>query len=81
MKLRRVYCIVFLEYFRFQMLSDYAHGTSFYLKMHSSVFAGDTMTMLVICISINLYCMVTTYCWGSVNEEFYDVTDELEKIF
>jgi hypothetical protein len=48
--------------------------------MHSSVFVGDMMTMFVD-MYINLYRMVTIYCWDQVDEEFDDVTDELESIF
>ena len=69
-----------VEYRGFKMLSDYSHGTSFYMKMHSSVFVGDMMTMFVD-MYINLYRMVTIYCWNSVDEDFDDVTDELESIF
>lgn len=69
-----------VEYRGFQMLSDYSHGTSFYMKMHSSVFVGDMMTMFVD-MYINLYRMVTMYCCDSVDEEFEDITDELEYIF
>ena len=69
-----------VEYRSFRMLSDYSHGTSFYMKMHSSVFVGDMMTMLVD-MYINLYRMVTIYCWDSVDEDFDLVTDELESIF
>ena len=69
-----------VEYRGFQMLSDYSHGTSFYMKMHSSVFVGDMMTMFVD-MYINLYRMVTIYCWNSVGEDFDEVTDELESIF
>lgn len=69
-----------VEYRGFQMLSDYSHGTSFYMKMHSSVFVGDMMTMFVD-MYINLYRMVTVYCWDQVDEDFDNVTDELESIF
>lgn len=69
-----------VEYRGFQMLSDYSHGTSFYMKMHSSVFVGDMMTMFID-MYINLYRMVTIYCWDSVDENFDAVTDELECIF
>lgn len=68
------------EYHGFQLMSDYSHGTSFYMKMHSSIFVGDMMTMFVN-VYINLYRMVTLYCWDSVDEEFDYVTDELEYIF
>ena len=69
-----------VEYHGFQMLSDYSHGTSLYMKMHSSVFVGDMMLMFVD-MYINLYRMVTIYCWDSVEEDFDDITDELENIF
>ena len=48
--------------------------------MHSSVFIGGMMTMFVD-MYINLYRMVTIYCWDSVGEEIDIVTDELEKFF
>ena len=69
-----------VEYRGFRMLSDYSHGTSFYMKMHSSVFIGTMMTMFMD-IYINLYRMVDTYCLESVDEKFDDVTEELENIF
>lgn len=68
------------EYRGFQMLSDYSHGTSFFMKMHSSVFVGDMMAMFVD-MYINLYRMVTIYCCDSVDEDFDYVTEELEYIF
>ena len=68
------------EYHGFQLTSDYSHGTSFYMKMHSSVFVGDIMTMFIN-MYINLFRMVTLFCWNSVEEDFDDVTDELEFIF
>lgn len=64
----------------FKILSEYSHGTSFYLKMHSSVFVEDMMTMFVD-MYINLYRMIKMYCWDFVDEEFDTVTDELEYIF
>ena len=68
------------EYHGFSLMSDYSHGTSFYTKMHSSVFVGDMMVMFVN-LYMNLYRMVTMYCWDKVTEDFDDVTDELECIF
>ena len=68
------------EYHGFQLMSDYSHGTSFYMKMHSSVFVGDMMTMFLN-MYMNVYRMVTLYCWDCVDEVFDDVTDELEFIF
>ena len=64
----------------FKILSEYSHGTSFYLKMHSSVFVEDMMTMFVD-MYINLYRMITIYCLDCVDEEFDIVTDELEYYF
>ena len=68
------------EYHGFQMMSDYSHGTSFYMKMQSSVFVSDMMTMFIN-MYINLYRMVTLYCWDSAEEDFDRVTDDLEYIF
>lgn len=68
------------EYSGFRLMSDYSHGTSFYMKMHSSVFVGDMMIMFVN-MYINLYRMITIYCWDKVDEEFDYISDELECIF
>lgn len=68
------------EYHGFQMMSDYSHGTSLYMKLHSSVFVGDMMTMFVN-LYIELYRMVTLYCIDTVDESFDEITDELESIF
>lgn len=68
------------EYHGFQMMSDYSHGTSLYMKMHSSVFVGDMMTMFVN-LYIELYRMVTLYCMDTVDESFDEITDKLESIF
>lgn len=69
-----------VEYRGFKMLSDYSHGISLYMKMHSSIFVEDMMSMFVD-MYINLYRMVTMYCWDSADEEFDIVTEELEYIF
>lgn len=68
------------EYHGFQMMSDYSHGTSLYMKMHSSVFVGDMMTMFVN-LYIELYRMVTLYCIDTVDESFDEITEDLESIF
>ena len=68
------------EYHGFQMMSDYSHGTSLFMKMHSSVFIGDMMTMFVN-LYIELYRMVTLYCIDAVDESFDEITEELESIF
>ena len=68
------------EYHGFSLMSDYSHGTSFYTKMYSSVFVGDMMVIFVN-LYMNLYRMVTMYCLDKVDEDFDDVTDELDRIF
>ena len=68
------------EYHGFSLMSAYSHGTSFYTKLQSSVFVGDMMVMFIN-LYINLYRMVTIYCWDKVDEDFDDVVDELEWIF
>ena len=68
------------EYHGFQMLSDYSHGTSLYMKLQSSVFVGDMMTMFIN-LYIELYRMVTLYCWDTVDDSFDEITEELEDIF
>jgi hypothetical protein len=64
----------------FQMMSDYSHGTSFHMKMHSSVFVGDMMTMFVN-LYIELYRMVTLYCWDTADDRFDEISEEIEYIF
>lgn len=68
------------EYHGFSMMSAYSHGTSFYTKMHSSIFVSDMMVMFMN-LYINLYRMVIIYCWDKVGEDFDDITDELDWIF
>ncbi len=68
------------EYHGFQMMSDYSHGTSLYMKIHSSVFIGDMMTMFVN-LYVELYRMVTLYCWDTVDDSFDEISEELEAIF
>lgn len=68
------------EYHGFSLLSDYSHGTSFYMKMNSSVFVGDVMAMFVN-LYISLYRMVTIYCWDCVDASFDKISCELEEIF
>lgn len=68
------------EYHGFRLMSEYSHGTSFYVKMFSSICVGDMMAMFVN-MYMNIYRMVTLYCWEFVDKDFDDVTDELENIF
>lgn len=68
------------EYLGFQMMSEYSHGTSFCLKLHSSVFICDMMNMFIN-MYINLYRMITIYCWDLADEDFDEVAEELEYIF
>ena len=68
------------EYMGFRLMSEYSHGTSFCVKMFSSISVCDMMTMFVN-LYMNLYRMVTIYCWDKVDEDFDDIADELECIF
>lgn len=68
------------EYHGFQLMSDYSHGTAFYTKMYSSI-SVETMMGIFVDLYIELYRMVTLYCWGSVDDSFDQVSEELEEIF
>ena len=64
----------------FQMLSRYSHGTDIDLKIGSSIFVGDIMNMFVN-LYIELYRMVTLYCWDTADDCFDEIVEELECIF
>ena len=64
----------------FGLLSEYSHGTSFYRKLQSSI-SVDNMMFMFVNMYWSLYRMVTIYCSNNVNEDFDNVTDELEFIF
>ena len=64
----------------FQMMSDYSHGPSFHMKMHSSVFVDDIMTLFVN-LYIELYRMVTLYCWDTADDSFDEITEEIFRRF
>lgn len=63
----------------FKLMSSYSHGTSLYKKMQSSTFVGNMMCMLV-SLYIELYIMITSYCWDMVDEEFDEISEEFETI-
>jgi hypothetical protein len=67
-------------YDEFGLLSEYSHGTSFYRKLQTSI-GVDNMMFIFVNMYWSLYRMVTIYCWDKVNEDFDNVTDELEFIF
>ena len=68
------------EYKGFQLLSSYSHGTSFYVKMYSSI-SVDSMMNMFINLYINLYRMIVMYCLDSISEEFDEITEDMENIF
>ncbi|MBQ7931653.1 MAG: hypothetical protein IJ334_11635 [Clostridia bacterium] len=68
------------EYQGFRIMSEYSHGTSFYMKMFSSI-SVDSMMTIFVNMYMNLYRMITVYCPDSVGEDFDNITDELECIF
>ncbi len=67
------------EYKGFQLMSDYSHGTAFYMKMQSSVFVGEMMSVFS-SLYIELYRMVTLYCRDIVDEKFDEISEEFETI-
>ena len=69
-----------VEYHGFSLMSDYSHGTAFYMKMQSSVLVCDMMNMFIN-MYISLYRMVTLYCWDIVENDFDIVAEKLENIF
>ena len=69
-----------VEYRGFQMMSEYTHATSLYTKLGSSVFIEQVMNMFV-SLYIELYRMVTMYCWDTANDQFDEVSEKLEDIF
>lgn len=68
------------EYHGFQLMSEYSHGTSFYTKLGSSIFVEQMMNMFV-SLYIELYRMVTLFCWDTVDDCFDVIVEELEDIF
>lgn len=68
------------EYHGFQLMSEYSHGTSFYTKIGSSIFVEQMMNMFI-SLYIELYRMMTLFCWGTVDKSFDEIAEELEFIF
>lgn len=68
------------EYHGFQLKSDYSHGTTFYLKLYSSVVIGDMMAIFID-LYIELYRMIIEYCWDKVDESFDWISEDIEEIF
>lgn len=67
------------DYKIFSMASLYAHGTSIYLKVGSNM-GVDRIFYLITSIYIALYRMVTMYCWDCVDDEFDELSEEIESI-
>lgn len=67
------------EYKDFKLMSMYSHGTAIYPKKSGSVTMDQIMSMIS-SIYIGLYRLVTTYCWDRVDDEFDEVTEEIEDI-
>ena len=68
------------EYLGFSLMSEYSHGTSLHTKLGSSIFVEFVMSMFV-SLYIELYRMVTLFCWDTVDASFDEVSEELEEIF
>lgn len=67
------------NYDDFKMMSEYAHGTSIYLKLFTSAFE-DNIVSIISSIYIGLYSMITIYCIDLVDPDFDEVTEEIEDI-
>lgn len=67
------------DYSDFKMMSDYSHGTAVYLKL-SGLSSIDHIMNMITGIYIDLYRLVTMYCWGDVDPDFYEVTEKIEDI-
>lgn len=61
-------------------MSDYSHGTSFYMKLGSSIFVGNMMNMFL-SLYIELYRMVTLFCRDTIDDSFDEIAEELKDIF
>ena len=67
------------DYSDFKMMSDYSHGTAVYLKL-SGLSSIDHIMNMITGLYIGLYRLVTMYCWGDVEPDFDEVTEEIENI-
>lgn len=67
------------EHHTFKMMSDYSHSTSFYTKFESSIFVEKMMYMFTN-LYIELYQMIMLYCVDTVDDSFYDVSEDIENI-
>lgn len=68
------------EYHGFRMMSEYSHGTSYFLKMDSSI-SVDHMMFMIINIYISIYRMVMIYLPDGIDTNFDNIAMELESIF
>ncbi len=68
------------EYLGFKMMSEYSHSTSMLAKSRALTYVEPTMGMFI-SLYIELYRMVTMYCWDTVDDSFDDLAEKLENIF
>lgn len=68
------------EYLGFKLMSEYSHSTSMLAKSRALISAEPTMGMFI-SLYIELYRMVTMYCWDTVDDSFDDLAEKLENIF
>lgn len=68
------------EYYGFQLMSPYSHGTSLRNMLSNSSSMDQIMSMLA-SIYISLFRLVYLYCMETIDESFAPITEELENIF
>lgn len=68
------------EYLGFKLMSEYSHSTSMLAKTRALTSVEPTMGMFI-SLYIELYRMVTLYCWDTVDDSFNDLAEKLENIF
>lgn len=66
-----------VDYKDFKFMSEFSHGTGIHNKIFKDASIDRIMTMIS-CLYIGLYCLVMMYSIDKVNDEFYDVTEEIE---
>lgn len=79
-KFLSAYLEIFSLYVEFCKKQSITLLTSLYTKLGSSVFVEQVMNMFV-SLYIELYRMVTMYCWNTANDQFGEVSEKLEDIF
>ena len=68
------------EHLGSEFMSEYSHGTSMPAESRALMNVEPTMGIFI-SLYIELYRMVTLYCWDIVDDSFNDLAEKLENIF